>query len=137
MSDSIGLLARDPYSDPTPCGGANKVEVREEVRGKPSRENAIEPRRLLSAATIVSEKVGHGQYRVQSRSRKHIVYNIDVYSDQPCDCEDSQYGHGRMCAHWLHCRMREGDELTLLALGQVIVRAQKAIAEYLGTETEE
>jgi hypothetical protein len=144
MPDEFVLRAPDPYSDDIldhcPPGGARKEIVREVVTStprKPKRENAIDPARLLRAPTLVSKRVGPGQYKVASSSRAGVFYWIDVNSDQPCECEDNQFGGGRMCKHFLHCLLREGSESLLMALGQILLRNEKLLAEHLGGMEEE
>jgi hypothetical protein len=96
---------------------------------KPTRASAICPRRLRKAATLTADKMGPGQYAVRGSTEK--VYYVDVNADVPCMCKDSEFNAGLQCKHLLYCRMREGDESVLLALGQMLVRDEKHRKEFM------
>lgn len=142
-------LARDPYGDPTPCGGARKEIISESrlVEGdgasngptgltSPGRhpthqansETALpyEPNRLTRAITeLRSEQLGPLEYRVWGGRHEHHV-KLDV--DPPCDCEDFYYrGREILCAHVLHCLMREGNQDLLIAAGEIMRQMQEQV----------
>jgi hypothetical protein len=96
---------------------------------EPSRERAIEPRRLRRAATLFADKIAPGQYAV--RGIEEPVYYVDVNADIPCMCRDAEFNGGIQCKHLLYCRMREGDEIVLLALGQMLVRDEKIRKDFM------
>lgn len=116
-----GSVGSNPAAEPTPLAGRSPTH-------RPTRERAIEPRRLRRAARLIADKIAPGQYAV--RGVEEPVYFVDVNADIPCMCKDSEFNQGIQCKHLLYCRMREGDEAVLFALGQMMLRDQEIAAEY-------
>lgn len=122
-------LARDPYSDPTPVGGARTdVIVRETVTERPRRERAIEPGRLERAGLLLPfvEQVGPRQFRVKGHDEPEYGVNLD--SDEICGCRDAYYRTLR-CKHQLVCEIIARDPMVLLAFGQLLLRKQEHAKE--------
>ena len=85
-----------------------------------------EPKRLQRAITqLRSEQLGSVEYRVWGGQHEHHV-KLDV--DPPCDCEDFHYrGREVLCAHVLHCLMREGNQELLIAAGEIMRQMQEQV----------
>src|SRR5687767_15467129 len=90
---------------------------------KPTRAIAICPRRLRRAAQLFGDKMGPGQYAI--RGHDLPVHYVDLNNDVPCMCKDAEFNGGLRCKHTLYAMMREGDEMVLLALGQMMVRQEE------------
>lgn len=73
--------------------------------------------------------MGPHQYAI--RGAGGAVHYVDTSADIPCMCKDAEFNGGIQCKHLLYARMREGDEMVLLALGQMLVRAEEHRKEYL------
>jgi hypothetical protein len=131
--------ARDPYADPTPCGGARTEIVREVITQAPAsgrettrlaptatssrtqepRPSGYDPRRMRRALALKWERLGPSEYRIWGGAREHHV-KLDV--DPPCDCEDFHFSDGtRRCKHLILAELCEtlavdGDGRLLRAL---------------------
>jgi len=89
----------------------------------PAVGDGYDPARLRRAAVLAVQSLGDGRYRVRGQDEPH--YNVDLTADVICYCKDAEF-HGRGCKHELAARLQAGDQALRMALGEMLLAADKA-----------
>ena len=88
------------------------------------RSRPYDPARLARGARRAVKRLGDGEYAVQGNER--LVYYVNLNSDLPCDCADSQYRGARgPCLHECAARLHAGDSTLIMALGEQLLKAEQ------------
>ena len=87
-----------------------------------------DPSRLARGAVRAVKQLGPGEYAVAGNERP--VYYVNLNSDLPCDCADSQFRSSRgPCLHECAARLASGDMALIQALGEQLLRREARKAE--------
>jgi hypothetical protein len=89
---------------------------------EPTTQTAFDPARLRRAAVRAVQRLGDRRYRVQGRVFES--YDVDLNAETPCYCRDAEY-RGRPCLHELSARLADGDTELVMALGQMLLAAER------------
>lgn len=87
-------------------------------------DGSYEPGRLRRGALRAVKPLGDRKYLVAGNEEP--AYTVDLTQDVPCFCKDSEY-HGRGCLHELAARLQDGDQKLRMALGQMLLDAEKRL----------
>ncbi len=82
-----------------------------------------EPGRLRRAAQLAVKRLGPQQFRVRGQDEEFYDVNLEI--DTPCCCADAWH-RGRPCKHELSARMANGDMALIQALGDMLLKSDKA-----------
>lgn len=90
---------------------------------------AYDPARLRRAARLPITRVGPTEFVVKGHDE--FMYHVDLAGDPPCYCLDYQHRGGptNPCKHTLAARLASGELPLLLALGEMLAKAERYLAE--------
>jgi hypothetical protein len=86
-------------------------------------KEGYDPGRLRRAAVLAVKRLGPTRFHVAGQDEPH--YSVDLFEDIPCYCKDAEF-HGRGCKHELAARMANGDMALIQALGDMLLKSDKA-----------
>lgn len=87
-----------------------------------AEQGGYDPSRLRRASLLACDRLGPAQFRVAGQ--KEPFYDVDLTGDPMCYCEDHK-NRGVQCKHILRARLASGDESLLLALGGMLLHAER------------
>lgn len=88
---------------------------------------SYDPQRLRRASVRGVKRLGDRRYLVEGRLVPTYVVDLND-GDVPCTCADAQYrGRRTPCLHELAARLHDGDGALIVALGAMLLRAERAM----------
>jgi hypothetical protein len=96
---------------------------RESAPEESAPARAFDPARLRRAAQLAVQRIGATTFAV--RGQEEPYYYVDLAGDLPCACKDAEF-HGSGCKHELAARLANGDMPLVMALGEMLLRAERA-----------
>ena len=99
-----------------------------------SRSLAIEPGRLRRGLQRGVLKLGPREYRVEGRHQRY--YDVGLDGDPQCYCKDSEHT-GMQCLHILAARLHDGDSKVIMAVGELLLKAENNLKEMLDDTDDE
>lgn len=92
-------------------------------------DTAYCPKRLRRAAVLAVKRIGPEQFVV--RGQDEPFYTVSLACDPPCYCADYYHRGGptNPCKHILAVRLHSGDSALILALGEMLLKAERHMEE--------